>query len=442
MNPINLQGVDTKEIICSGCTNKCSVLRFRFPNGNISYAGNKCEKVFFSKNSVRKKGYNAFETKNKILFTPSSSIPSQTVSKIRIGIPRVLNMYENFPFWKTLFEDCGIEVVISPESDVKLYQSGVGSVMSDNICFPAKLVQGHILSLIDSKVTRIFYPIVPKEYKEFTQANNSFNCPVVSGYPDVIRSAIDPQANYNIPFDTPVINFANEKALKSQCWDYLKVLLPAPPSKFFSKFSKDQKYLFDKAFEKAIFIRESWNAEFIRDQQNMLQKCINNGDLCFVVAGRPYHADPLVNQKVGQILSDLGVNVMTDDVFRTINEPRHTQKYTYKFTDKNSTNNNSLFDSWKNINFVSQWSYPNRVMQAAIQIAKLPVNIQLVQLNSFGCGPDSFLMDETGEILRKVGKNLTVLRIDEIASPGSIRLRCRSLIESLKTQEKYRETLA
>ncbi|MFV0471180.1 MAG: acyl-CoA dehydratase activase-related protein, partial [Paludibacteraceae bacterium] len=295
---------------------------------------------------------------------------------------------------------------------------------------------------IDSKVTRIFYPIVPKEYKEFTQANNSFNCPVVSGYPDVIRSAIDPQANYNIPFDTPVINFANEKALKSQCWDYLKVLLPAPPSKFFSKFSKDQKYLFDKAFEKAIFIRESWNAEFIRDQQNMLQKCINNGDLCFVVAGRPYHADPLVNQKVGQILSDLGVNVMTDDVFRTINEPRHTQKYTYKFTDKNSTNNNSLFDSWKNINFVSQWSYPNRVMQAAIQIAKLPVNIQLVQLNSFGCGPDSFLMDETGEILRKVGKNLTVLRIDEIASPGSIRLRCRSLIESLKTQEKYRETLA
>ncbi|MFV0470410.1 MAG: acyl-CoA dehydratase activase-related protein, partial [Paludibacteraceae bacterium] len=210
MNPINLQGVDTKEIICSGCTNKCSVLRFRFPNGNISYAGNKCEKVFFSKNSVRKKGYNAFETKNKILFTPSSSIPSQTVSKIRIGIPRVLNMYENFPFWKTLFEDCGIEVTISPESDVKLYQSGVGSVMSDNICFPAKLVQGHILSLIDSKVTRIFYPIVPKEYKEFTQANNSFNCPVVSGYPDVIRSAIDPQANYNIPFDTPVINFANE----------------------------------------------------------------------------------------------------------------------------------------------------------------------------------------------------------------------------------------
>lgn len=287
--------------------------------------------------------------------------------------------------------------------------------MSDNICFPAKLVHGHILSLIEAKVDRIFYPIVPKEEKESAGSNNSYNCPVVSGYPDVIRSAIDPQANFGIPFDTPVINFANEKALKEQCWEYLSSIVTNQSNESLEQvqnhtFAKITRKTFKLAFDKANTVRKTWNTEFIANQQDILQKCIASGELCFVVAGRPYHADLLVNQKAGQILSDLGVNVVTDDVFR---QPEGA--------------------GFRKLNFVSQWSYPNRVVQAAIEIAKLPQNVQLVQLNSFGCGPDSFFMDEIGEILRQAGKNHTVLRIDEIASPGSIRLRCRSLIESLKT---------
>ncbi|MDD3079556.1 MAG: acyl-CoA dehydratase activase-related protein [Paludibacter sp.] len=438
MNQVNIEDVETKELNCNGCTNKCTVLRFRFPNGNTFYSGNKCEKVFFNKNSAKIKGYNAFEVKNEILFTSSSNFSQKEKNsttfniatdnekhatpfsfwrwaggEARIGIPRVLNMYENFPFWKTLFEGCGFGVVVSPQSDTKLYQKGVGNVMSDNICFPAKLAQGHILSLIESKVDRIFYPIVPKEEKEFTSTNNSFNCPVVSGYPDVIRSAIDPQASHGIPFDTPIMNFANEKALKRQCWEYIKSLIPVGQLGGFSNsFSKEQKRFFNTVFEKANFVRKNWNAEFIKNQQDILKKCIESGKLCFVVAGRPYHSDPLVNQKVGQILSDLGVDVLTEDVFR-------------------GSLNQSEGD-WERLNLVSQWSYPNRVVRAAIEVSKLPPNVQLVQLNSFGCGPDSFFMDETGEILRQAGKNHTVLRIDEIASPGSVRLRCRSLIESLK----------
>jgi predicted nucleotide-binding protein (sugar kinase/HSP70/actin superfamily) len=400
MELIDLQSIETKELACNGCTNKCTVLRFRFPNGNASYAGNKCEKVFFNRANAVKKGFNAFDLKNEILFNRTPTTPCHPCAKMKLAIPRILNMYENFPFWKTLFEECGFEVILSPESSVSLYQRGVGSVMSDNVCFPAKVAHGHILALIDMKPDRIFYPIVPKEDKEFADANNSFNCPVVSGYPEVIRSSVNPEENFGIPFDKPVMNLSNEKALKKQCYGYLLPL------------GVDKK-TFRHAFEKANFARKNYNRPFIETQKNILKNSIKSGELTFVVAGRPYHADPLVNQKVGQILSDLGVNVLTDDVFRE-----------------------GWRASFRNLNIVSQWEYPNRVVRTALEIAKLPVGIQMVQLNSFGCGPDSFFMEETGEILRQAGKNYTVLRIDEISSSGSIRLRLRSLIESLKAMNK------
>ncbi|MDR0763573.1 MAG: acyl-CoA dehydratase activase-related protein [Bacteroidales bacterium] len=311
--------------------------------------------------------------------------------KIKIGIPRILNMYENFPFWKTFFDECGFETVLSPESTVALYQSGINSIMSDNICFPAKLAHGHILALIKAGVNRIFYPVVPKEEKEFSDACNSFNCPIVSGYPEVIRSAI----NLNIPFDKPVMNFGNKKVLKHKCYQYV------------SQFSIKKK-TFEKAFKKALFERQNFVKNLIESQQKILKRSLQNNEPVFIVAGRPYHADPLINQKIGQIISSLGVHTLTDDVFRNMQ--------------------NSGF---KKLNIVSQWSYPDRVIQAALEVAKLPQNIQMVQLNSFGCGPDSFFIEEIGEILKAAGKNHTVLRIDEIASPGYIKLRLRSLIESL-----------
>lgn len=387
--------INTRELQCKGCNNNCAVLRFKFENGNICYAGNKCEKIFYNKSSVNKGSYNAFDDKNTLLFDHPSNADNIQQSKT-IGIPRVLNMFDNYPFWHTLLTDSGFNVRLSPESTFPLYQKGVGGVMSDNICFPAKLAHGHILSLIEQKVDRIFYPIVPKEEKEFGQASNSFNCPVVSGYPEVINSSIDPDGKYNIPFDKPVITFSSDNALKKGCYEYLSAL-GVPKSTF------------EKAFEKAQSKRSEIKKALRDNQKTLLDQAIQNGDMAFVVAGRPYHTDPLIHQKVGQILSDLGVLVFTDDVFRKEES-----------------------EGFSKLNIVSQWSYPNRVVQAAMEVAKLPQNVQLIQLNSFGCGPDSFFMDETMDILKKTGKNLTVLRIDEIASPGSIRLRLRSLIESLK----------
>jgi predicted nucleotide-binding protein (sugar kinase/HSP70/actin superfamily) len=317
-------------------------------------------------------------------------------NKLKIGIPRVLNMYENFPFWKTLFEQCGMDVILSPESTVSLYRSGIGSVMSDNICFPAKLAHGHISALAKMGVDRIFYPIVPKEEKECADTCNSYNCPVVSGYPEVIRSAINPAENLGIPFDKPVMNFGNEKTLKEQCRQYVSLF-------------GVKKNAFKSAFGSALSAKRDFLKNLIEPQQEILKKALINNELIFIVAGRPYHADPLIHQKVGQILSDLGVHVLTDDVFRK-----------------------SQNSGFAKLNIVSQWSYPNRVVQVALEVAKLPQNVQMIQLNSFGCGPDSFFMEETGEILKAAGKNHTVLRIDEIASPGAIRLRLRSLMESVR----------
>lgn len=392
----DLKAIDTKELHCKGCTNRCSVLRFRFPNGNTAYAGNKCEKIFFNARTARQKGYNAFDDKNRILFEFPKR-PKWIDRPTVIGIPRVLNLFEDYPFWHTLFTECGFRVVLSPESNYALYQRGAGYVMSDNICFPAKIAHGHILALSDQKVDRIFYPIVPKEDKEFANSSNSYNCPVVSGYPEVVRSSMDPAERFGIPFDKPVIPFHNRRVLERACRSYLETLDVSHAT-------------FKHAFIRALAIRKARNKELILHQRRRFEQAAGEGKLVFVVTGRPYHADPLINQKVGQILSDLGAEVFTDDVFRRTDHPGFSE-----------------------LKIVSQWAYPNRVIQAAMEVARLPQNVQLIQLNSFGCGPDSFFMDEAHAILRKAGKNHTVLRIDEIASPGSIRLRLRSLIESLKT---------
>lgn len=398
------ENIQKRELNCKGCTNRCKVLRFSFENGNISYAGNKCEKIFYNKESAPKKGYNAFEVKNRILFEKELK---HHENAINIGIPRVLNMFENYPFWSTLLNECGFNITLSPESTYKLYQKGVGSVMSENICFPAKLVHGHVQSLIEEKVDRIFLPLVVKEEKEQKSQNNSYNCPIVTGYSEVIKSSINPEGQHNTPLDKPVIVFTNKTALRKGCYRYLESLGVS-------------KQVFDKAFNLALEARKKMKEVLVNEQKEKFEKAVESGEYCFVVAGRPYHSDPLIHQKVGQILSDLGVHAFTDDIFRNEESIRY-----------------------KDLNIVTQWSYPNRVIQSALKISEMPSNVQMIQLNSFGCGPDSFFLDEAREILECGGKTHTVIRIDEIASPGSIRLRLRSLIESIHaSKDEQKDTRA
>ncbi len=276
-----------------------------------------------------------------------------------------------------------------------LFRGGIFSIMSDNICFPAKLTNGHIMNLISKKVARIFYPLVIKEAKEHEHDANCFNCPVVSGYPDVIRSAVDPERRYGIHFDTPVVSFVNEKAITDCCQNYLCSLGVKPK-------------VVKRAVRKAIAHKMEVKRHLIDSEREILDRDVREGKMIFVMTGRPYHIDPLINQRVAQIVTDLGVDIISDDVFREDS------------------------GTCLEMNYISQWTYPNRVIHAAHGVAALPDNVQLIQVNSFGCGPDSFLMDECSNILNAAGKNHTVIRVDEISSPGSVRLRLRSLVESLK----------
>ena len=390
-----LADIKTDTVLCSGCTNNCQVVRFKFPNGNISFAGNKCERIFHSKSKSLTPGRNQVDEKYHYTFATANTADVDPADPRVIGIPRVLNMFENFPFWNTLFTECGLRPVLSDESTTKLFRGGIFSIMSDNICFPAKLTNGHIMNLIDKKVGRIFYPLVIKETKEHEHDSNCFNCPVVSGYPDVIRSAVDPERRYGIHFDTPVVSFVDESAIYDSCHNYLTTL-------------GIKRATIKRAVRKAIGKKMEVKRHLMETERALLDKDIAEGRMIFVMTGRPYHIDPLINQRVAQIVTDLGVDIISDDVFRDDH------------------------GECLEMNYISQWTYPNRVIHAAHGVAALPANVQLIQINSFGCGPDSFLMDECSNILNAAGKNHTVIRVDEISSPGSVRLRLRSLVESLK----------
>jgi len=395
-NLVNLNVSDTKQITCKGCENFCLVARFDFDNSKHFYSGNKCEKIFSNKGNEYRKGTNFIDYKYNLIFNRDTN--TKKTKRGTIGIPRILNMFENFPFWNALFTELGFDIKLSLPSTMKLYEEGAGTVMSDNICFPAKLVHGHIYDLIKQKVDKIFYPIVIYEKLENNSTENSFNCPIVSSYPDVVRSSINTETKFNVKLDSPIISFKNENMLKKSCFAYLK------------EFGISKKE-FENAFEKSMIVKDQYNLELKQKAAEIIENSKINNNLLVVLAGRPYHTDPLINHKTPDVLSDLGVDVITEDIV------------------PNTLNVNDL-------DIISQWSYPNRIMNAAQWVAKQGKNVQFIQMNSFGCGPDAILIDECNEILKLAGKSHTLIRVDEITSTGSVRLRLRSLIESLKLQDK------
>ena len=395
------QMVDLKEYTvetsrCVGCENNCQILKNTFANGKTYYSGNKCEKVYTNKGEKGRTAFNLSLFKSEQAFKNNlSNIVKEPL--MTLGIPRVLNMYENYPFWYTLFSQCGIEVKKSSRSTFKTYESGLNSVMADNICFPAKLVHGHVLDLVEKKVDRIFFPYVIYEELE-PKSNNSYNCPVVAGYSDVIKSAINTKEKFNIPFDAPVINFKDDKLLEKSCQLYISQLLK----------EKYDEQKFQEAFQKA---KEAKNAyiKTIHDKAvHTLETARKENRFVILLAGRPYHNDPLIQHKVSEIITSFGVDVITEDILRGEN-----------------------FDL-KDSHIIPQWSYMNRIMKAAQWVATTQDDVHFVQLTSFGCGPDAFILDEVSDILKRGGKNHTLLKVDDVNNAGSLRLRIRSLIESLK----------
>lgn len=388
----NIENHSKSNITCKGCNNKCLVIKYTFSNEKIFYSGNRCDNVFTNYDTSARKGINLYKTKHELLFT--KTLPVHDKPLLTIGIPRVLNMYENYPFWSTLFTELKIKVCLSSPSTTDIINTGASSLMSDNICFPAKLVHGHIRYLIDQKVDRIFFPMVRYEENKFAGSVNSYNCPIVTGYPDVIRSAVNPE-KYGIKYDIPTIVFNDRSLLKKACYKYLgqfKINYP------------DFCSAFNIALQQLSLIRESVR---IRGSELLIKARKENRPV-ILLTGRPYHLDPLVNHRIPEMISDMGIDVMTDDAIPA-NEVRDIA----------------------DVAVISQWQYSNRLYQAAKWAGKNE-NMHLVQLNSFGCGPDTVVIDEITSILKQYGKSSTVIRIDELNSVGSIRLRIRSLIESIK----------
>ena len=385
-------------ILCKGCENQCTVTRFEMKNGRKHYAGNKCEKIFGSKGQKIKPGENICKEKNNHLF---DRVNNDNNAELTIGIPRALGIYENYPFWHALFTSCGINVVLSGASTMKLYEKGIGTVMSDNICFPAKIANGHILDLLEKGVNRIFMPFVVYEEKEDKKYSNSFNCPVVTGYSEVIKSAINPAQQYGIPFDAPGFALNDKKLARKACTEYLKSILPQTSVK-----------KIHRAFASALKAQAGHRQFLVRRCREVMDRAIQENRLVVLLAGHPYHADPLIQHKIADIIAGFGVDVITEDL---INEDENVSLDTQN---------------------IMQWAYTNRILKAALWASSESSSLHYIQLTSFGCGPDAFILDEISRILRRKGKNATFLKIDDINNIGSTRLRIRSLIESLLFKNK------
>ncbi len=395
----------TKLGSCKGCYNQCEVTTFAFDNGETYFAGNKCEKIFSNKGEAYQLGENISEWKYKRLFDYKQSSPSSVVQQqpLVIGIPRILGMYEHYPFWYTLFTQCGFVVKISSESTLRLSEKGAHTVMSDNVCFPAKIAHGHVLDLVKRGVDRIFVPFVVYEAQEVTGVSNSFNCPVVSGYSEVLRSALSGHLPEELPIDAPSISFKDEKLLKQQCWAYLQGIV--------DKRTGLGKKEFEAVFRKALQEQETFFTELLQKNREVAEQAQTTGRTLVVLAGRPYHSDPLIQHKIAQIVTEFGVDVVTEDIARRAElDPKASLS-------------------------VHQWGFTNRIVAAAHWAAEAGKNVHFVQITSFGCGPDAYVVDEATEILRTAGKTATVLKVDDVSNVGSLRLRIRSLIESLKLRE-------
>lgn len=378
----------TRTLHCHGCENNCNVIRYDFGSGQPYYSGNRCEKVFNNGAATTLKGLNAYKIKEELLFSRAQEKPAQSSDgRIIIGIPRVLGLYEDFPFWYSLFSECGFRVVLSSASDYRRYEQTAGMVMSDNICFPAKLVHSHIDNLIHRKVDRIFFPYVV--YGPKGEDQNSYNCPVVTGYPEVVRNV---QSTSGIPLDTPVFSMKDNKLFLKECTAYLATL-------------GVESDMVSKAFRSALSAAGQFSADMAAACWDILDK---SQGMTILLAGRPYHTDPLIQHQVSDMIAQMGVNVITDDIVRGS---------TLELSETN---------------FLPQWTYTNRILRAARWASLQGPDVQFVELTSFGCGPDAFLTDSVRDLLMLHGKSLTLLKLDDINNVGSMKLRVRSLIESLK----------
>lgn len=381
---------------CGLCENNCMLTVTLFSDGRQFITGNRCERGARIKIKREDKKVNLVDYKYRRLFKYR---PLRKKEAIRgeIGIPRVLNMYENYPLWHTFFSDLGFRVKLSPRSNKELYEQGMETIPSDTACYPAKIAHGHIQALIDSGVPMIFYPGVVFEREESKEADNHFNCPIVQSYPDVIRNNVDDIREGKVDYRNPYLNLANEASVAKvlgRCFKDLGI-------------TQDE---INSALHHAYKELEIFKEDIRQKGEETLLMLNQKGERGVVLSGRPYHLDPEINHGIAEVITQEGFHVLTEDSVSHLSDVG-------------------------NLRVVNQWVYHSRLYAAARVVAKSK-NLELVQLNSFGCGLDAVTTDQVEEIMDQYGKIYTVLKIDEGSNLGAIRIRLRSLKAAVNERDK------
>ena len=400
--PEDLDKLEIKisHVRCGLCENHCLLTINQFNNGTKYISGNRCERGAGAISSGKNLP-NIMKYKYERIFgyTP---LEEKNAPRGIIGIPRVLNMYEDYPFWFTFLTNLGFRVVLSEKSNRKTYEKGMESMPSESVCFPAKLSHGHIIGLINSGIKTIFYPCMPYSRKEYEKADNHYNCPIVISYSEVLKNNVEELKEKNINFLNPFLPFEPKTLAET--------ILTLPE---FEEYHFTKKELLNAA-KKAEEEYQKCKADIHAKGQETLDYMEKNNLKGIVLAGRPYHVDPEVNHGIDTLITSLGLCVLTEDSISNQTEVKRP------------------------IRVVDQWVYHARLYAAADFVGKHD-NLELVQLNSFGCGVDAVTTDQVEEILSSYGKMYTLIKIDEINNLGAVRIRIRSLLASMKKREQNKD---
>ena len=377
---------------CGLCGNKCLLTITEFSDGQRIITNNRCER---GAGEELPPGLlpNLYQYKYERLFTYYKNPENATRGKI--GIPRVLGMYEDYPFWHTFFSRLGYEVVLSPRSSRAIYDLGIETMPSESVCYPAKIAHGHITSLIKRGIKTIFYPCIPYTQKEDKRADNNYNCPIVCMYPDVLKNNIDDLKD-GITFLSPTLPLNNP--------DRMKIRL----TEVFPNISKSEIH---KAIDAAYEEQAHFKDDIRKKGEQVLEELAKLGRKGIVLAGRPYHIDPEINHGIADMINRYGFAILTEDSISHI-----------KTTPRP-------------LRVVDQWVYHSR-LYAAAEVVRHNDNLELVQLNSFGCGLDAVTTDQVMELMDEANKIYTVLKIDEVNNLGAARIRIRSLIAAVNERER------
>ena len=381
---------------CGRCGNNCLLTINKFSESENYITGNRCERPL---GNIEKKANvpNLYKYKLKRIFS-YKPLSKEEAIRGEIGIPRVLNIYENYPFWFTFLTKLKFRVVLSPISNKDIFKLGIETIPSESACYPAKISHGHIMYLINKGIKTIFYPCIPYEYKEDSGANNHYNCPMVTSYPDVIKNNIDELKDKGIKYLSPFLSLHNKEKLYKRLYEIFEE---------FNVTKKEIRNAVDAAFNE----RESVVNDIRKKGEETLKYIEDNNMKGIVLSGRPYHIDPEINHGLTDIITSFNMAVFTEDSVAhlgNLNRP---------------------------IRVVDQWMYHTRLYRAAAFV-KERKDLELIQLTSFGCGLDAVTSDQVSEILASRGKIYTLIKIDEGSNLGAVKIRIRSLKAAMEERER------